>query len=110
MHRQSQRTAEGIRNVLRVESGGQRMQFRMDGKHGSCCTGFPGEASSEGTLIFLLLPPRLWQRFYRLEQRAVSPEQLAELDRRMEAYRKDPTQVTTWEAIKTRILGGADAA
>lgn len=39
----------------------------------------------------------------------VTPEQIAELDRRMEAYRKDPTQVTTWEAIKARILGGTDA-
>ncbi len=41
----------------------------------------------------------------------VAPEQIAELDRRMEAYRNDPTQVTTWEAIKVRILGsGASAA
>ena len=41
----------------------------------------------------------------------VTSEQIAELDRRMEAYRKNPTQVTTWEAIKARILGGgADAA
>jgi len=35
----------------------------------------------------------------------VSPEQIAELDRRMEAYRRDPSQVTTWEAIQQRILG-----
>jgi putative addiction module component (TIGR02574 family) len=35
----------------------------------------------------------------------VSPEQIAELDRRMDDYRKDPTQVTNWEAIKQRILG-----
>lgn len=41
----------------------------------------------------------------------VTPEQVAELDRRMAAYRKDPTQVTTWEAIKSRILGsGSNAA
>jgi putative addiction module component (TIGR02574 family) len=40
----------------------------------------------------------------------VTPEQIAELDRRMAAYRKDPTQVTTWEAIKTRILGGGSNA
>lgn len=40
----------------------------------------------------------------------VAPEQIVELDRRMEAYRQDPTQVTTWEAVKTRILGGVDAA
>lgn len=41
----------------------------------------------------------------------VTPEQIAELDRRMASYRKDPTQVTTWEAIKSRILsGGSNAA
>ncbi len=38
------------------------------------------------------------------EEIPVAPEQIAELDRRMAAYRKDPSQVTTWEAIKTRIL------
>ena len=35
----------------------------------------------------------------------VTAEQIAELDRRMEDYRKDPTQVTTWEAILPRIGG-----
>ncbi len=41
----------------------------------------------------------------------VSPEQIAELDRRMAEYRKDPSQVTTWQEIKARILGsGANAA
>ncbi|MCP5559632.1 MAG: addiction module protein [Verrucomicrobiaceae bacterium] len=35
----------------------------------------------------------------------VSREQIAELDRRMENYRRDPSQVTTWEAIQQRILG-----
>jgi putative addiction module component (TIGR02574 family) len=34
----------------------------------------------------------------------VSPVVIAELERRMENYRKDPTQVTTWEAIKQRVL------
>jgi putative addiction module component (TIGR02574 family) len=37
----------------------------------------------------------------------VTPEQIAELDRRMEEYRRDPSQVTTWEAIKKRILGAS---
>jgi putative addiction module component (TIGR02574 family) len=37
----------------------------------------------------------------------VSPEHLAELDRRMAEYRRDPTRVTSWEAIKARVLGGA---
>lgn len=40
----------------------------------------------------------------------VAPELIAELDRRMEAYRKDPTRVTTWEAVKARLLGGAAPA
>jgi putative addiction module component (TIGR02574 family) len=40
----------------------------------------------------------------------VTPEQIPELDRRMAAYRKDPTQVTTWEAIKARILGSGSNA
>ncbi len=35
----------------------------------------------------------------------VSREHLAELDRRMEAYRLDPDQVTNWEAIQQRIRG-----
>lgn len=35
----------------------------------------------------------------------VSREQISELDRRMEDYRRDPSQVTTWEAIQQRILG-----
>jgi len=35
----------------------------------------------------------------------VSREQIAELDRRMQEYRKDPSKVTTWEAIQKRILG-----
>ncbi len=40
----------------------------------------------------------------------VTPEQIAELDRRREAYRQDPSQVTTWEAVKARILGGTNGA
>jgi len=37
----------------------------------------------------------------------VTGEEIAELDRRMDDYRKDPMQVTTWEAIKQRVLGSA---
>lgn len=40
----------------------------------------------------------------------VSPEWIAELDQRMEAYRKDPTQITTWEAVEARLLGRAAKA
>ena len=34
----------------------------------------------------------------------VPDEHLAELDRRMEAYRKDPSQVTTWQSVRDRLL------
>lgn len=37
----------------------------------------------------------------------VTTEQIAELDRRMEEYRRDPSRVTTWEAIKQRVLGAS---
>lgn len=40
----------------------------------------------------------------------VSPEQVAELDRRMDAYRKDPSQVTTWEKVRARLLGSRSGA
>jgi len=54
----------------------------------------------------LLLVTELWDDLAaQPAQVPVSREQIAELDRRMEAYRKDPTQVTTWEAIQQRILG-----
>ena len=60
----------------------------------------------------LVLVSELWDDLAaHPEEVPVSPEQLAELDRRMEAYRREPTQVTTWEAIKARILGdGTEAA
>jgi putative addiction module component (TIGR02574 family) len=35
----------------------------------------------------------------------VSPEQIAELDRRMEEYRRNPEAVTTWDAVRRRLLG-----
>jgi putative addiction module component (TIGR02574 family) len=41
----------------------------------------------------------------QLEQIPVSAEIVAELDRRMEEYQRDPSKVTTWEAIQRRLLG-----
>ena len=59
----------------------------------------------------LLLVSELWDDLAaHPEQVPVTPEQMAELDRRMEAYRKDPTQVTTWDAIKARIPGTGNGA
>jgi putative addiction module component (TIGR02574 family) len=34
----------------------------------------------------------------------ISAESMAELDRRNEDYERDPSRVTTWDAIKKRIL------
>ena len=50
----------------------------------------------------LMLVNELW------DDLAANPDQIpviAELDRRMEDYRKDPTAVTTWDEIQIRILG-----
>lgn len=57
----------------------------------------------------LALVTELWEDLAaHPEDVPVPPEHLAELDRRMEEYRKDPSRVTTWEAIKTRILGPSE--
>lgn len=54
----------------------------------------------------LLLVSELWDDLAAHPAEVpVSREQIAELDARMEAYRRDPSQVTSWEAIRTRLLG-----
>ena len=54
----------------------------------------------------LLLVSELWDDLAAHPTEVpVSRERIAELDRRMEEYRRDPSQVTTWEAIQRRILG-----
>ena len=54
----------------------------------------------------LLLVSELWDDLAAHPTEVpVSREQIAELDRRMEEYRRDPDQVTSWEAIQQRILG-----
>ena len=54
----------------------------------------------------LLLVSELWDDLAAHPTEVpVSREQIAELDRRMDAYRRDPSQVTSWEAIQQRILG-----
>jgi putative addiction module component (TIGR02574 family) len=35
----------------------------------------------------------------------ITPEQIAEVDKRLEEYRKNPDLGTTWEQVKARILG-----
>ena len=54
----------------------------------------------------LLLVTELWDDLAAHPTEVpVSREQIAELDRRMEEYRRDPSKVTSWEAIQKRILG-----
>ena len=56
----------------------------------------------------LLLVTELWDDLAAHPTEVpVSREQIAELDRRMADYRRDPSQVTAWEAIQQRILGRA---
>ena len=54
----------------------------------------------------LLLVSELWNDLAAHPTEVpVSREVIAELDRRMAEYRRDPSKVTTWEAIQQRILG-----
>jgi putative addiction module component (TIGR02574 family) len=54
----------------------------------------------------LLLVSELWDDLAAHPAEVPVPRELiAELDRRMADYRRDPSQVTTWEAIQKRILG-----
>jgi putative addiction module component (TIGR02574 family) len=54
----------------------------------------------------LLLVTELWDDLAAHPTEVpVSSAHLAELDQRMADYRRDPTQITTWEAIQQRILG-----
>ena len=54
----------------------------------------------------LLLVTELWDDLAAHPTEVpVSREQIVELDRRIADYRRDPSRVTTWEAIQQRILG-----
>ena len=35
----------------------------------------------------------------------ITPEQIAEVDRRLEEYRQNPALGSSWEEVKARILG-----
>ncbi|MEO7319118.1 MAG: addiction module protein [Chthoniobacteraceae bacterium] len=59
----------------------------------------------------LLLVTELWDDLaVNPEKIPVTRQQMDEIDRRLEAYRNDPSEVTTWDAIKARILGSGDCA
>jgi putative addiction module component (TIGR02574 family) len=54
----------------------------------------------------LLLATELWDDLAAHPTEVpVSREQIAELDRRMEEYRRNPEQVTSWDVVQKRILG-----
>jgi putative addiction module component (TIGR02574 family) len=54
----------------------------------------------------LLLLSELWNDLEAHPSEVpVSLEILAELDRRMEHFRQNPSEFTTWETVKERILG-----
>jgi putative addiction module component (TIGR02574 family) len=54
----------------------------------------------------LMLVTELWDDLAaHPDQIPVTDEVIAELDRRMEEHRKDPTAVSTWEEVQLRILG-----
>ena len=54
----------------------------------------------------LLLVSELWDDLAAHPTEVpVSRGLIAELDRRMETYHRDPNQVTSWDAIQRRILG-----
>ncbi len=54
----------------------------------------------------LILVSELWNELEAHPSEVpVSREIIAELDRRMEQFRRSPNDFTTWEAVKERILG-----
>ena len=56
----------------------------------------------------LALVSELWDELAaHPEEVPVDSELIAALDRRMEDYRRDPTQVTAWEGVKARLLSDA---
>ena len=56
----------------------------------------------------LILVGELWDELIANPKNIpITPGQIAELDRRMQEYGRDPSGVTTWEEIKKGILGAS---
>jgi putative addiction module component (TIGR02574 family) len=54
----------------------------------------------------LVLVSELWDDLASKPQDiAISAEQISEVDKRLEEYRKNPNLGATWEEVKARILG-----
>ena len=55
----------------------------------------------------LLFVSELWNELEaHPSELPVSREVIAELDRRMQHFLRNPEEFTTWEAVRERILGG----
>ena len=54
----------------------------------------------------LTLVTELWEDLAsQPENIQITPEQIAEVDRRLEEYRRNPSLGSSWEEVKARILG-----
>jgi putative addiction module component (TIGR02574 family) len=54
----------------------------------------------------LTLLTELWEDLAsNPEDIPITPEQIAEVDRRLEEYRQNPNLGSSWEEVKARILG-----
>ena len=54
----------------------------------------------------LTLVTELWEDLAsNPEDIPITPEQIAEVDRRLEEYRQNPGLGSSWEEVKARILG-----
>ena len=54
----------------------------------------------------LALVTELWEDLAsKPEDIPITPEQIAEVDRRLEEYRQNPGLGSSWEEVKARILG-----
>jgi putative addiction module component (TIGR02574 family) len=59
------------------------------------------------TAMKLQLASELWDEVLaHQEDIQVSPEHRAEIERSMAEFEREPSKVTTWEAVKARILAG----
>ena len=55
----------------------------------------------------ILLIEEIWNSIEaEQEMLELTAEQKAELDRRLESYRKDPDESVTWESVKSRLIPG----
>ncbi len=45
----------------------------------------------------------LWDRIACAQEVDVTPQQRADLDRRLDAYRADPTRGSPWEQVRDRL-------